>query len=1627
VAAASDPPRPASLTATTGPTCTSTASVAAASDVLTQTERPPHGDANAAPLATPPPKEDPPADSPTTSHSLPRPTDPGTNDGATDANINEEGNNHAGDGNDDHPAPTIGGLAVPAVASVSEAAQCMHHISRADADRMIEHDASGGRKEPTPASQQHTFLDLLRDRSIKFVAAHPHEADALRNMEGLFLPDLAVRSCCGCPTRFTLMNRRHHCRLCGLLFCKYCTKTRRPLPSAFNQGTGNRRVCTICATASVTALNVLTPVDVHSVVTLRHGGTAAGGTGDATGGASARSEHLRFFDLPVTASVADLKSAYHSRLRQLHPDKGSSCDSNGSLEEVKQHFQQAKAWLGRASDSVAALSSQTSGGGGGSKRDNFASAPKAVNAADSACTICLRRFSTFVPRHHCRKCGQSVCGPCSPDKRQLTEYGFDGLVRHCSVCISDPQRFLLADQQALRLTDRICPAGQEYLSNMTVVLRLTPSSDDRHVDITCSFEPNRVSTGGALDGVSSADVDPMLCTYQNVVRRRVADFQWLRKCLIKAGHSEKRLPPLQTEKHAAPLLRRAFAAVVHSKAKTQHARAEAAAARAQVVLTFLASLTVHPMFKDNQWVWAFLALSPDQLQKLQKLPHTQSNLVPLCDDTRDVIDACGSAHSVQHWMQFLIERGVVTANVQELARRNGTLALRKRQADDREQAQKHREWWRSEATRAHAHRGVLSMQRCERCQEQTAREKKRLLDQQQTPKLVYIHRCDDVAAFSVMSSERGANRCEFTDACDTHSAQVQTCAAETADNEQSDRECCADNRNWMPPLHSWMLGNYNFVPKVPSDDSPAPRLIAALERDRNELFDGVPRFLSAADVQKIAIDLERERLAAEKATALNATAVLITTETQRWSMEDAAFQNCAGIRAQEQALRSEKEAVVTRDLENRERCLSSRVQRQGERLIHQVARRHARAQRQEQHVSRSAACTAASVKLDALTRSTASRTAAATIMLQRQQRQQALLKFPRDQEVTERRIDHSTAVQCSQLLRGQHNETSTDLDSSCASSDDTGEERTARDAESVANDVGNLRTQHESQDRPLYEDSFHVDVFERRQAIDKGLLAERQRLQDEEQDLLRERQDLAEEQNQLQVELQSVSAVTAITERLIGNIDNEETLFSHEQRLLAEKRSALMQNIDSAVTVQQQRTARANELRQSLCTVIDDMSAWHRQGQQFHGASSDRTRSAAAAADEVEQIKATYFRHLSAQKKTGHRLFFAADAVPSMDHALHVEASLGDECRGYSNAAGEVASQFANCKSWMNGQARQQYDQLWAGADTHDAAMHGWDSYEASVAALATELRVFHDNDFVDGVRQQVVEYQQQQAELVRLLDKVQDLRSRADEVATTCNETLTHLGRCLTSEREQLTRLEQNLSEAKQACEESQDFRAAREQRMVDALNDVQGTANQVADMVNRAQMAIASAEYSAPDGNALSEAAAALDEAKTLIRLVDCGYNSRDAHVALGTAERIRDDCPFDSLRQGAHDSALQTVERYNEELKAMQRQMATALQSSWGMRIARETVHHEDEWLKGFDHNQQRVHQHLESVIDGVGAALKECEAVHRRITHHADLLASYEGLVCETRRQVTAKVAYLESTLRRRLQEEGATYQ
>lgn len=60
----------------------------------------------------------------------------------------------------------------------------------------------------------------------------PWRSEPAHVSRDFWMPDQSCRVCYECDSQFTLFNRRHHCRLCGRIFCAKCTSNWVPTPSS---------------------------------------------------------------------------------------------------------------------------------------------------------------------------------------------------------------------------------------------------------------------------------------------------------------------------------------------------------------------------------------------------------------------------------------------------------------------------------------------------------------------------------------------------------------------------------------------------------------------------------------------------------------------------------------------------------------------------------------------------------------------------------------------------------------------------------------------------------------------------------------------------------------------------------------------------------------------------------------------------------------------------------------------------------------------------------------------------------------------------------------------------------------------------------------------------------------------------------------------------------------------------------------------------------------------------------------------------------------------------------------------------------------------------------------------------
>jgi PHP family Zn ribbon phosphoesterase len=85
----------------------------------------------------------------------------------------------------------------------------------------------------------HGFEEMKKIKGIK-----DQELENL-GFAPVWIPDSQAPHCMACSTRFSLTNRRHHCRSCGDCICKACFRFRTAIPGL---GEGEQSVCARCYT-----------------------------------------------------------------------------------------------------------------------------------------------------------------------------------------------------------------------------------------------------------------------------------------------------------------------------------------------------------------------------------------------------------------------------------------------------------------------------------------------------------------------------------------------------------------------------------------------------------------------------------------------------------------------------------------------------------------------------------------------------------------------------------------------------------------------------------------------------------------------------------------------------------------------------------------------------------------------------------------------------------------------------------------------------------------------------------------------------------------------------------------------------------------------------------------------------------------------------------------------------------------------------------------------------------------------------------------------------------------------------------------------------------------------------------
>ncbi|XP_053138781.1 1-phosphatidylinositol 3-phosphate 5-kinase isoform X2 [Hemicordylus capensis] len=109
--------------------------------------------------------------------------------------------------------------------------------SLASENRRKEPSLSG--HDPRTAVQLRSLSTVLK-RLKEIMEGKSQDSD----LKQYWMPDSQCKECYDCSEKFTTFRRRHHCRLCGQIFCSRCCN--QEIPGKFMGYTGDLRACTYC-------------------------------------------------------------------------------------------------------------------------------------------------------------------------------------------------------------------------------------------------------------------------------------------------------------------------------------------------------------------------------------------------------------------------------------------------------------------------------------------------------------------------------------------------------------------------------------------------------------------------------------------------------------------------------------------------------------------------------------------------------------------------------------------------------------------------------------------------------------------------------------------------------------------------------------------------------------------------------------------------------------------------------------------------------------------------------------------------------------------------------------------------------------------------------------------------------------------------------------------------------------------------------------------------------------------------------------------------------------------------------------------------------------------------------------
>jgi hypothetical protein len=793
---------------------------------------------------------------------------------------------------------------------------------------------------------------------------------------------------------------------------------------------------------------------------------------------------------------------------------------------------------------------------------------------ESCCWISGQEFSIMRGRHHCRLCGYAVCSEYLKAKLLLDpKYGYSDAVKVCNMCMTNPQRFDNYQRQWLPPVKGGGVSYMEFPILQTVLLCICVSyppdiqkQDSGVSPVTISDDDNdivdiKIQFTTPANVVLPTDIDSTLREFNVTIQRKWSDFQWLYNRLLD-GVDPTLVP-------ACPPMVKPF---FKSPEKWVNERMEAAN-------LFLSLLWNRPTFFNNAWLWCFLSLNSEQLRQLQACGKLVS--VPTNEHTLEALKCLKNCFSVQHAVHLLLESAVIASQGVHSSAQLHNVKQCNVEIHRRQDVAKKRQSCFSKVHIDVSQRMERLPKRTQIYSEQISREKTRLATQQETELLVFTDREKDITDWKTMDTEREPDRAAANNLIDSLSVSQQSFNDDISFIDQNVIDFRNDMAGTTPPVHTWLLTTFPFV--INEDAIQNSNWINAFSIDKEKLTQQLRSVRELGDVGLNELETERKNRIIENETQLPSVIPLQQAEQQMWNAEEKARTECESIREQERALRQSKEAAIDSDLTFREQGLFNRSSQQNARSLLMNRFRDDSVLRDNSKTIRDNEISNCANQIELLQQSSDMRTKKCHTRLTLRQQTSLVLLIPEAQvDAQQCAFDNQAAIKCVTSVTQHNIKLQADIQDIINAIAIISKSRKQLLQESRDCEEGNPRTKHESDVTESTIDTFLVTSWNRRCAIDNGLISEKKSLASQLSELDQICTSLQKQLDTLKKSEPYMAKVTTQHTYVQQVLDAEHNAVAQENDLKNQKITTIRGYVDAALFAVANRQTAVSELHQRL-------------------------------------------------------------------------------------------------------------------------------------------------------------------------------------------------------------------------------------------------------------------------------------------------------------------------------------------------------------------------------------------------------------------------------------------------------------